>query len=55
MLCYMRVLIRTCTWRNYYNLQVLDADNARLINSTGRVAARDMVQFVPMREVQSKY
>ncbi|GAU11572.1 hypothetical protein TSUD_345630 [Trifolium subterraneum] len=32
--------------------QILDADNARLINSTGRVAARDMVQFVPMREVK---
>ena len=37
-------------------LQVLDADNGRrLESSTGRVATRDMVQFVPMREVQSKY
>ncbi|WJX85490.1 Protein BONZAI 3 [Trifolium repens] len=37
---------------DFTSMEVLDADNARLINSTGRVAARDMVQFVPMREVQ---
>jgi len=35
--------------------QVLDADNGRgLVSSTGRVATRDIVQFVPMREVESK-
>ncbi|KAK4394304.1 protein BONZAI 3 [Sesamum angolense] len=32
--------------------QVLDADNGRrLESSTGRIATRDIVQFVPMREV----
>ena len=32
--------------------QILDADNGcRLKSSTGRVATRDIVQFVPMREV----
>ena len=32
--------------------QILDADNGcRLESSTGRVATRDIVQFVPMREV----
>ena len=36
--------------------QVLDADDGRrLESSTGRVATRDIVQFVPMREVNSEY
>ena len=36
--------------------QVLDADNGRrLESSTSRVATRDIVQFVPMREVHSEY
>lgn len=35
--------------------QVLDADGGqRLESSTGRVATHDIVQFVPMREVQSE-
>jgi len=35
-------------------MQVLDADKGeRLESSTGRVATRDIVQFVPMRDVQS--
>lgn len=35
--------------------QILDADNGeRLESSTGRVASRDIVQFVPFRNVQSK-
>ncbi|CAN1761118.1 Protein BONZAI 3 [Linum perenne] len=34
---------------------ILDADNGRrLESSTGRVATRDIVQFVPMREVHSE-
>ncbi|KAK2365105.1 protein BONZAI [Trifolium repens] len=37
---------------DFTSMEVLDADNERLINSAGRVAARDIVQFVPMREVQ---
>lgn len=36
--------------------QILDADmGKRLESSTGRVATRDIVQFVPMREVQGQY
>ena len=36
-------------------LQILDADNSkRLESSTGRIATRDIVQFVPMREVQGQ-
>ncbi|XP_026458530.1 protein BONZAI 3-like [Papaver somniferum] len=34
-------------------MEILDADNGkRLQSSTGRVATRDVVQFVPMRQVQ---
>lgn len=37
-------------------VQVLDADKGeRLESSTGRVATRDIVQFVPMRDVHSTY
>ena len=36
--------------------QVFDADDGRrLESSTDRVATRDIVQFVPMREVHSEY
>ena len=36
--------------------QILDADDGcRLESSTGRVATRDIVQFVPMREVRGEY
>jgi hypothetical protein len=36
-------------------MQILDADKGeRLESSTGRVASRDIVQFVPFRDVQSK-
>ncbi|KAJ0079720.1 hypothetical protein Patl1_23443 [Pistacia atlantica] len=36
--------------------QILDADKGhRLESSTGRVATRDIVQFVPMREVQNAF
>ncbi|XP_020204564.1 protein BONZAI 1 isoform X2 [Cajanus cajan] len=39
---------------DFTSMEVLDADNGhRLESSTGRVATRDMVQFVPMREVES--
>lgn len=38
---------------NFEQMEVLDADNGkRLESSTGRIATRDIVQFVPMREVQ---
>jgi hypothetical protein len=36
--------------------QILDADNGkRLESSTGRIGTRDIVQFVPMREVQGQH
>lgn len=35
--------------------QILDADKGeRLESTTGRVAVRDIVQFVPLRDVQSR-
>ncbi|XP_019187833.1 PREDICTED: protein BONZAI 3 [Ipomoea nil] len=37
---------------DFTQMEILDADNGRLLeSSTGRVATRDIVQFVPMREV----
>ncbi|KAK1548744.1 hypothetical protein Q3G72_011691 [Acer saccharum] len=33
--------------------EILDADNGRLVSSTGRMATRDIVQFVPIRDVHS--
>ncbi|KAK9146822.1 hypothetical protein Sjap_006725 [Stephania japonica] len=39
---------------DFKQMEILDADNGkRLESSTGRVATRDIVQFVPMREVHS--
>ncbi|CAL5194681.1 unnamed protein product [Lathyrus oleraceus] len=39
---------------DFKSMEILDADNGRrLQSSTGRVATRDIVQFVPMREVHS--
>ncbi|KAL5566191.1 hypothetical protein UlMin_029355 [Ulmus minor] len=39
---------------DFTQMEILDADNGlRLESSTGRVATRDIVQFVSMREVQS--
>ncbi|OMO90930.1 C2 calcium-dependent membrane targeting [Corchorus capsularis] len=39
---------------DFKQMEVLDADDGRrLESSTGRVATRDIVQFVPMREVHS--
>lgn len=36
-------------------VKILDADKGeRLESSTGRVASRDIVQFVPFRDVQSE-
>lgn len=38
---------------DFKQMEILDADNGhRLESSTGRVATRDIVQFVPIREVQ---
>ncbi|KAM1640345.1 hypothetical protein ACFX1X_010604 [Malus domestica] len=39
---------------DFKQMEILDADNGqRLESSTGRIATRDIVQFVPMRDVQS--
>jgi hypothetical protein len=35
--------------------QTLDADKKRLSGPDGRVAVRDIVQFMPMRNVARKY
>ncbi|KAL6845034.1 hypothetical protein ACP4OV_025207 [Aristida adscensionis] len=38
---------------DFKQMEILDADNGkRLESSTGRIATRDIVQFVPMRNVQ---
>jgi len=35
---------------------MLDADNGRrLESSTGRIATRDIVQFVPMKDIHSEF
>lgn len=46
----MKLIISTT-----FIVKILDADKGdRLESSTGRVASRDIVQFVPLRDVQSK-
>ena len=40
----------------FVDWQILDADNGHCLeSSTGRIATRDIVQFVPMREVHGEY
>ncbi|KAI5424220.1 protein BONZAI 3 isoform X1 [Lathyrus oleraceus] len=49
----LSILIVGVGGADFSGMEVLDADSGpRLRSSTGRVAARDIVQFVPMREVQ---
>ncbi|CAO2832693.1 unnamed protein product [Amaranthus hypochondriacus] len=38
---------------DFTQMEILDADTKRLESSTGRIATRDIVQFVAMREVQA--
>ncbi|KAL1192954.1 Protein BONZAI 3 [Cardamine amara subsp. amara] len=39
---------------DFKQMEILDADNGRrLESSTGRIATRDIVQFVPMKEIHS--
>ncbi|XP_030959737.1 protein BONZAI 3-like [Quercus lobata] len=48
----LSILIVGVGGADFREMEVLDADNGRrLESSTGRVATRDIVQFVPMREV----
>ncbi|KAK7284308.1 hypothetical protein RJT34_19053 [Clitoria ternatea] len=50
----LSVLIVGVGSADFTSMEVLDADNGRrLESSSGRVATRDIVQFVSMREVQS--
>ena len=50
------ILLMTIIFGYLEHGQILDADNGnRLESSTGRMATRDIVQFVPMREVQSEF
>ncbi|XP_050380117.1 protein BONZAI 3 isoform X2 [Argentina anserina] len=47
------VLIVGVGTADFKQMEILDADDGqRLTSSTGRVATRDIVQFVPMRDVQ---
>ncbi|XP_044472152.1 protein BONZAI 3-like [Mangifera indica] len=49
----LSVLIVGVGGADFTQMEILDADKGhRLESSTGRVATRDIVQFVPMREVQ---
>ncbi|THU66009.1 hypothetical protein C4D60_Mb05t09690 [Musa balbisiana] len=49
----MSILIVGVGGADYKEMEILDADNGkRLESSTGRIATRDIVQFVPMRDVQ---
>ncbi|GFY94832.1 calcium-dependent phospholipid-binding Copine family protein [Actinidia rufa] len=48
----LSVLIVGVGGADFQQMEILDADNGqRLESSTGRIATRDIVQFVPMREV----
>jgi len=50
----LSILIVGVGGADFREMEVLDADNGRRIeSSTGRVATRDIVQFVPMRDVHS--
>ncbi|KAF7805157.1 protein BONZAI 3 [Senna tora] len=50
----LSILIVGVGGADFTSMEVLDADNGRrLESSTGRIATRDIVQFVPMRDVQS--
>ncbi|TXG65748.1 hypothetical protein EZV62_007023 [Acer yangbiense] len=50
----LSILIVGVGGADFTQMEILDADNGRqLESSTGQVATRDIVQFVPMREVHS--
>lgn len=50
----LSILIVGVGGADFTQMEILDADTGhRLESSTGRVATRDIVQFVPMREVQA--
>ncbi|GMP40511.1 hypothetical protein CsSME_00010935 [Camellia sinensis var. sinensis] len=48
----LSILIVGVGGADFKQMEILDADNGhRLESSTGRIATRDIVQFVPMRDV----
>ncbi|KAI4301859.1 hypothetical protein L6164_035097 [Bauhinia variegata] len=50
----LSILIVGVGGADFSKMEVLDADNGhRLESSTGRIATQDIVQFVPMRQIQS--
>ncbi|KAL5835529.1 hypothetical protein ACOSQ3_015086 [Xanthoceras sorbifolium] len=50
----LSILIVGVGGADFTQMEILDADDGRrLESSTGRIATRDIVQFVPMREVHS--
>ncbi|KAK1581808.1 hypothetical protein Q3G72_009168 [Acer saccharum] len=49
----LSILIVGVGGADFTQMEILDADNGRLVSSTGRVATRDIVQFVPIRDVHS--
>ncbi|KAL3512068.1 hypothetical protein ACH5RR_024785 [Cinchona calisaya] len=49
----LSILIVGVGGADFKEMEILDADKERLESSTGRVASRDIVQFVPFRDVQS--
>ncbi|KAK3200460.1 hypothetical protein Dsin_023875 [Dipteronia sinensis] len=52
----LSILIVGVGGADFTQMEILDADNGlRLVSSIDRVATRDIIQFVPMREVHSKH
>ncbi|KAH0659236.1 hypothetical protein KY289_027984 [Solanum tuberosum] len=49
----LSVLIVGVGGADFKEMEILDADKQRLESTRGRVAVRDIVQFVPFRDVQS--
>lgn len=50
----LSILIVGVGGADFKEMEILDADKGdRLESSTGRVASRDIVQFIPLRDVQS--
>ncbi|XP_016460164.2 protein BONZAI 1 isoform X1 [Nicotiana tabacum] len=49
----LSILIVGVGGADYKEMEILDADKERLESTRGRVAVRDIVQFVPFRDVQS--
>lgn len=48
----LSILIVGVGGADFKEMEILDADKERLESTTGRVATRDIVQFVPFRDVQ---